>query len=76
VSLRTRREDVDKETAGHDGILNDLVGLTGELHILYTVCPVCVRVKREVRLLELASELGDVILIPYVFSMMFLPSAL
>ena len=35
-SLRTCREDVDKETAGNDGILNNLVGLAGELHIL---CP-------------------------------------
>lgn len=34
-SLRTRREDVDKETAGDDGILNNLVCLTGELHILF-----------------------------------------
>jgi hypothetical protein len=34
VMLRTCRKDVDKETAGNDGILNNLVGLTGELHIL------------------------------------------
>src|SRR5580698_4920575 len=34
ASLRTRREDVDEETAGDDGILNNLVCLTGELHIL------------------------------------------
>jgi hypothetical protein len=35
-SLRTCWEDVDKETAGNDGILNNLMGLTGELHILYS----------------------------------------
>jgi hypothetical protein len=61
------------ETAGNDGILNDLVGLAGELHILYIV--------REQRGSDgavklLASESGEVILIPYVFSMIFLPRAL
>ena len=39
-SLRTRREDVDKETAGDDGILNYLVCLAGELHILSGVVSV------------------------------------
>jgi hypothetical protein len=35
ASLRTRREGVNQETAGDDGILNNLVCLAGELHILH-----------------------------------------
>jgi hypothetical protein len=82
VSLRTCREDVDKETAGNDGILNNLVCLTGELHILDDMSGVCQingqnpEANGEVKPLIPTSELGEVILIPYVFSMMFLPSAL
>jgi len=80
--LRTRRKDVDKETAGDYGILNNLVCLTGELHILYDMSGVCQingqnpEANGVVNPMTLTSESGEVILIPYVFSMMFLPSAL
>ena len=34
-SLRTCWENVDQETAGDDGILDNLVGLAREFYILY-----------------------------------------
>lgn len=61
ASLRTRREDVDKETAGDDGILDDFVCLTGELHILYDIIR-CVSDQRAKSRSERGSEAIEIYL--------------
>ena len=66
--LRTCGKDIDKETAGDDGILNNLMCLTGEFYILYDISGQINGQNPEpnglVKPLTHTSELGEVILIP------------
>ena len=75
TGVRTRREDVNEEATGNDGILDNFMRLARELNILHGRIMSAMPNKKPMKRRR-TSEDGEVILIPYVFSMMFLPSAL